>query len=72
MNTHSKPFADKLFAIAFRAAFKFFRRPDAKTAAVEPAPAGAMNWLTAPASQLTWEDALSGADHRQQAERPLN
>jgi hypothetical protein len=49
----------------FTAAFQFFR-PAAK--AVAPASAGTQSWLTAPASQITWEEALSGAARRQQAE----
>jgi hypothetical protein len=64
-------FYDKLFIIAFRAAFWFFRRPTAKAKAVEPAP-GTMNWLAAPASGLSWEAALSGAAQRQQAKQHLN
>jgi hypothetical protein len=48
----------------FTAALRFFR-PAAKTP--EPTP-GTQNWLTAPAGPLSWEEALSGTDKRQQAD----
>ncbi len=63
MNTTTKSFADRLFAIGFRVAFKIFRRSPKQ-------PAGAQSWLAATASPLSWEAALSGAD--QQAKQPLN
>jgi hypothetical protein len=79
MNTLSKYFADKAFTIAFRAAFKFFRRPAVQavaTEAAEPdraAPLGTMNWLSPPTGPAqTWEEALTGAAQRQQAKQPLN
>ena len=56
----------------FTAAFQFFRRPAAKAVAVEPAPAGTMNWLTAPAGSISWEAALSGQAKRQQAQQPID
>jgi len=53
----------------FTAALRCFR-PAVKAA--ERPPAGTQSWLTAPASPVSWEAALSDAAHRQQAERPLN
>jgi hypothetical protein len=77
----TKRFADKIFTIGFRVAFKFFRRPTVQAVATEPDRADgqadpmppAMNWLTAPIGPAqTWEAALSGAAQRQQAKQPLN
>jgi hypothetical protein len=67
MNTLIKYFTDKL-----RDAFRFFRHPAAKTEAAEPDRADGQSWLTAPAGALSWEDALSGAAHRQQAKQPID
>jgi hypothetical protein len=70
MDTLTKYFTDKL-----RAALRFFHRPTAEaatTVASEPPAAGTQSWLTAPAGALSWEDALSGAAHRQQAKQPID
>jgi hypothetical protein len=68
MNT-TKRFADKLFGLGFRLAFKLYRRMDAK-AASQARPDGALDWL-APRVVTTWGEVMSGADHRQQADHTI-
>ncbi len=52
-----------------RAALRFFRRPPAKTMAVESPAAGTMDWLMQPAGARTWEEALGGAHRDAAAQR---
>ncbi len=71
MSTPNRSFANTLFNAGYRLAFWLYRRPAAKTVAVEPDHADgqagtmphAMSWLAAPSAPAkSLEEALRGWD----------
>ena len=82
MSTPNRSFADRLFALGFRVAFKFFRRTDTKAVATEPCRAdgqqptvGTLDWFApSPGGARTWDEAFAAASdaQRQQANQPID
>ena len=69
MNAPTKTFADKLFVVGFQIGFWLFRRSPVKAA---PPVGTTRDWFAPTGHRRTWEAALSGAAHHQQANQPID